>query len=106
VTAWVDIDAVDNLPETSVNVVAIDGVEVAVFNIAGGFYAIEDVCTHDGGTLADGFVTGFEIECPRHGARFDLRTGAVTAPPACESVRTYAVRVRDGRVEVRGDDAD
>ncbi len=100
-SAWVNVDAVTNLPEGSVSLIEVDGVEVAVFSIGGRFYAIEDVCTHDGGALADGLVEGFEIECPRHGARFDLRTGEVTAPPACEAVPTYAVRVRDGRVEVR-----
>jgi len=79
----------------------VDGFEVAVFNVGGQFYAVEDVCTHDGGTLADGEVEGYEIECPRHGARFDLRTGQVTAPPAYEAITTYAVRIRDDRVEVR-----
>ena len=55
---------------------------IAVFNIDGAYYAIEDVCTHDGGELAGGPVDGFEIECLRHGARFDLRTGAALCPPA------------------------
>jgi len=106
-TGWVDVDAVANLPEGSVSLVDVEGSEVAVFNIGGRFYAIEDVCTHDGGTLAEGEVQGFEIECPRHGARFDLRSGRVTAPPAYEDITTYQVRVRDDRVQVRetGDDS-
>jgi 3-phenylpropionate/trans-cinnamate dioxygenase ferredoxin subunit len=66
---------------------------VAVFNIDGTYYAVRDVCTHDDGPLAEGAVYGCEIECPRHGARFDLRTGAVTAPPAVRPVPTYVVRV-------------
>jgi len=98
---WIDVDAVSNLPEGSVSLIEVDGFEVAVFNVGGQFYAVEDVCTHDGGTLADGEVEGYEIECPRHGARFDLRTGQVTAPPAYEAITTYAVRIRDDRVEVR-----
>jgi 3-phenylpropionate/trans-cinnamate dioxygenase ferredoxin subunit len=100
-SGWIDVDAVTNLPEGSVRVVEAAGDEVAVFNIGGRFYAIEDLCSHDGGTLADGTVEGFEIECPRHGARFDLRTGRVTAPPAFENIRTYAVRVHDGRVQLQ-----
>lgn len=103
---WVDVDAVANLPEGSVSLVDVEGTEVAVFNIGGQFYAIEDVCTHDGGPLAEGEVQGFEIECPRHGARFDLRSGRVTAPPAYEDISTLQVCIRDDRVQVRetGDD--
>jgi 3-phenylpropionate/trans-cinnamate dioxygenase ferredoxin subunit len=100
---WVSVDAVTNLPEGSVSLVDVDGTEVAVFNIGGHFYAIQDVCTHDGGTLADGEVTGFEIECPRHGARFDLRTGKVTAAPAYEDVAIFAVRIHDNHVQVRNE---
>lgn len=98
---WVDVGAVTSLPEGSVSLVELDRREVAVFNIGGHFYAIEDVCTHDEGTLAEGEVEGFEIECPRHGARFDLRTGRVTAPPAYEDVTTFQVRIHDGRVQIR-----
>ena len=98
---WVDVDAVSSLPEGSIRLVDVDGTEVAVFNVGGQYCAIQDVCTHDGGTLAEGEVEGFEIECPRHGARFDLRTGKVTAPPAYEDVTLYAVRIHNDRVQVR-----
>ena len=100
-SGWVDVAAVDELEAGGVIVADVDGAEVAVFNIEGEFYALADVCTHDGDTLADGTVEGHEIECPRHGARFDIRTGEVTAPPACEAVTTYPVRVVNGRVQVR-----
>jgi len=76
---------------------------IAVYNIDGALYAIEDVCTHDGGELAGGEVHGFEVECPRHGARFDLRSGAVTAPPACVPVATFPVREDDGAIWTRDD---
>ena len=66
------------------------------------FYAIDDVCTHDGGELAGGAVEGDVVICPRHGARFCLRTGAALTPPAYEPVRTYPTRVVDGVVEVDG----
>jgi 3-phenylpropionate/trans-cinnamate dioxygenase ferredoxin subunit len=81
--------------------VEIDGAIVAVFNVAGSFYAIEDVCTHDGGELAGGAVEGDVVICPRHGARFCLRTGAALTPPAYEPVRTFETRVNEGVVEVR-----
>jgi 3-phenylpropionate/trans-cinnamate dioxygenase ferredoxin subunit len=103
---WFDVDAAENLPDGSVSLLDVDGTEVAVFNVGGQFYAIQDICTHDGGTLADGELEGFEIECPRHGARFDLRTGKVMAPPAYEAVRTFAVRIQHGRVQVCDERAD
>lgn len=102
-SAWVDVAAVGEIGEGGLKLVDVGGDEVAVFHIAGNYYALADVCTHDGGTLADGTVEGCEIECPRHGARFDIRTGKVTAPPAYEDVRTFPVRVLDGRVQVRGE---
>jgi len=80
----------------------VDGVIVAVFNVGGEFYAIEDVCTHDGGGLSGGGVEGCQVICPRHGARFCLRTGAALTPPAYEPVRTYATRVNEGIIEVQG----
>lgn len=98
---WIDVGAVDELEAGGVMLVDVDGTEVAVFNIDGEFYALADVCTHDGGTLADGTVEGYEIECPRHGARFDIRTGKVMTPPAYEDVTVYPVRVDNGRVQVR-----
>jgi 3-phenylpropionate/trans-cinnamate dioxygenase ferredoxin subunit len=81
-------------------VVETDELLVAVFNVAGSFYAIEDVCTHDGEELTGGPIEGDQIICPRHGARFCIRTGKALTPPAYEDVRTFAVRVRDGLVEV------
>jgi 3-phenylpropionate/trans-cinnamate dioxygenase ferredoxin component len=73
---------------------------VAIFNIDGTYYAIRDVCTHDDGPLAEGELIGCEIECPRHGARFDLATGKVTAPPALVPVPTYPVRVEGNEIQV------
>ncbi len=75
----------------------VDGRAIAVFNVEGTYYAIDDVCTHDGGPLAEGQLMGCEIECPRHGARFDVRTGKPLCMPAIEPVAVHAV-------EVRGDD--
>jgi 3-phenylpropionate/trans-cinnamate dioxygenase ferredoxin subunit len=75
----------------------VDGRAIALFNVDGTFYAIDDLCTHDGGPLAEGKLIGCEIQCPRHGARFDVRTGKALCMPAIEPVATH-------RVEVRGDE--
>jgi 3-phenylpropionate/trans-cinnamate dioxygenase ferredoxin component len=67
----------------------------------GAFYAIDDVCTHDGGPLGEGELFDCEIECPRHGARFDVRTGRVTALPAVFPIAHYPVTVENGEVRVQ-----
>jgi 3-phenylpropionate/trans-cinnamate dioxygenase ferredoxin component len=100
---WMRAARAEELPPGSRRVVDVDGVAVAVFNLSGEYCAIEDTCTHDGGELASGELQGDEIVCPRHGARFNLRTGAVTGPPAYAPVASFPVRVTDGWVEVRDD---
>ena len=76
---------------------------IAVFNIDGAFYAIEDVCTHDGGELAGGPVEGFEVECLRHGARFDVRTGEATCAPAYTPTVSFPTRIEEDAVWTRDD---
>lgn len=98
---WVDVSTTEMLPPGQHRVVDIDGVQVAVFNVGGEYFAIEDVCTHDGGELASGRLEGEVVVCPRHGARFSLRSGAVLGPPAYEAVAAMPVRVVDGLVQVR-----
>lgn len=100
---WQDVAPVEAIPPGSHQVVDVDGAQVAVFNLDGRFYAVEDLCTHDGGTLTGGAVDGEQIVCPRHGARFSIKTGAVLAPPAYEPIHSFPVRVEDGRVQVRDD---
>jgi len=101
VSGWQRTVRVADLKPGARQVVEVDGVEVALFNVGGELFAVEDVCTHDGAPLGDGTVTGEEITCPRHGARFSLRTGAVLAPPAYAPLPCYAVRVAEGWIEVR-----
>ena len=96
----VDVASVDEIPEGKVKVVEVNGVHIALCNYAGQIYAIDDVCTHDRGPLGQGELVGNEIECPRHGARFDVTSGRVTRLPAVRPIRTYPVRVSDGRVSV------
>ena len=103
VSSWIDVVTEDELPPGQVHVVDFEGIEVAVFNIAGQYFAIEDVCTHDGSEISTGCLYDHVIECPRHGARFDVRTGEVLGPPAYEPVQTFKVRVQNGMIQVCGD---
>ena len=100
---WVDVAPAEELTPGSWRTVDVDGTQVAVFNVDGEYYAIEDVCTHDGGILSGGTVEGAEVECPRHGARFSLTTGEALSPPAYDPVPTFPVRVEQGMVQVRDD---
>lgn len=91
---YVKVADLDEIPPGGSKLVEVDMVRVALFNLKGEIYAIEDVCTHDGGPLVEGtIVDGCEVQCPRHGARFDIRTGAAVRFPAFEPTKTYAVRV-------------
>ena len=80
--------------------VDVEGLRIAVFNIDGQFYAIDDTCTHAEASLAEGDVDGTTVECALHGARFDLQTGDVLAPPADRPVAAYKTRVRDGDIQI------
>jgi 3-phenylpropionate/trans-cinnamate dioxygenase ferredoxin subunit len=73
---------------------------IVIFNIAGQFFAIGDVCTHDDGPVGDGDLEGFNIVCPRHGAEFDVRTGKVMQMPAVVDLPAYPVQVREGQIFV------
>jgi 3-phenylpropionate/trans-cinnamate dioxygenase ferredoxin component len=103
VSDWVEVARSDELPPGSWRSVEVDDTAVVVFNVDGVFYALEDVCTHDGGVLSGGSFEGTEVTCPRHGARFSVRTGEALSPPAYEPVATFPVRVEQGVVQVRDD---
>ncbi len=81
----------------------IAGERIALFNVDGKFYALKDVCTHDGGILTGGAVRGHIVECPRHGAQFDIRTGAVVRMPAYVGVETYHVQIDGDEIFVKFD---
>ena len=83
------------IPQGEKKLVEVDFVPVAIFNVSGEYYAIEDVCTHDGGPLAEGKLEGEEIMCPRHGARFNVKTGQALCMPAFESVECYEVKIEN-----------
>jgi nitrite reductase/ring-hydroxylating ferredoxin subunit len=79
------------------------GQRVALFNVGGCYYALDDRCSHMGGPLGEGRLDGVAVICPWHGARFDVRSGAVLAPPAGAPVQAYPVAVQDGQVVVAVD---
>jgi 3-phenylpropionate/trans-cinnamate dioxygenase ferredoxin component len=100
---WVTVAKVGEIVPGTHRVVDVDGASVAVFNVGGKFYAIEDVCTHDGGQLTGGTVEGDQVVCPRHGARFSIRTGDALTAPAYEPTAKFPVRVENGVIQVRDD---
>jgi 3-phenylpropionate/trans-cinnamate dioxygenase ferredoxin subunit len=91
---FVKVAVRDELPPGGKKLVDLDGRAIAIFNVEGQFFAIDDICTHDGGPLAEGTLEGAEIRCPRHGARFDVRTGKALCFPAFEPVDTHPVEAR------------
>lgn len=97
---FVTVAKVGEIPPGGVKIARLDEQEIAVFNLGGTYYAMDDVCTHDGGPLAEGILEGHVIECPRHGARFDVRTGAVLSMPATAPVTTHVVRVEGDEIQV------
>jgi len=80
--------------------VEIGDLELVVFNIAGEIFAIGDVCSHDGAPLGEGEIEEFEVVCPRHGARFNIRSGKATELPAVEDIPAYPVRMINNQIEV------
>ena len=98
---WVTVARVDELKPGARQLVDVDGSQLVVFNLDGKYYAIEDVCTHDGGQLTGGEVEGDQIICPRHGARFCIRTGTALTAPAYEPTSTFPVRIENDEIQVR-----
>ena len=88
------------IPAGEMTIVEVDGEEVAIANVGGEFFAFSNTCTHRGGPLGEGILTGDVVECPFHAGQFNVRTGAVVAPPPSEPVQTYAVRVDGDDISV------
>ncbi len=98
---FVPVAKVSEIPDPGKKLVEVDDRLVAVFHVGGRFYALDDVCTHDGGPLAEGQLEGYHIICPRHGARFDIRTGEALTMPATEPTAAHEVKVEGDTVLVR-----
>jgi 3-phenylpropionate/trans-cinnamate dioxygenase ferredoxin subunit len=99
-TTFVAVGSLADLPPGERLFVDLEEESVAIFNVDGCLYCIADVCTHDGGPVADGELDGHAIVCPRHGAMFDIRNGAVLAMPAVVPIASFPVEVSDGVIYV------
>ncbi len=89
-----------DLPPGGGKAFSVAGLRIALFNVDGRFFAIDDVCTHDSASLAEGTLSGTTITCPWHSAEFDVTTGEVLCPPASENVRSYPVIVSGDSIEI------
>ncbi len=101
---WIDVAAVDDLFEGASIAVTVQGREIALHCVDGLPYATDNLCTHGAARLCEGFLEGFEIECPLHQGRFDVRDGRPMCPPVAEPIRVFASRVEAGRVLLRADE--
>lgn len=98
---WVTVAKASDIPVGQFTPVEVHGKQLLVCHVAQGeFAAIDDTCTHDDGPLADGWLDGASMECPRHGARFDVRTGKVLSLPAAVPINAYPVNVEGDDVKV------
>lgn len=100
---WVFVANEGEIRPGMCRLVDVDDDMIAVYNVAGRYYAIEDRCTHDGGELASGEIEGCQVICPRHGARFNIKTGEALTAPAYEPVHAFPVRQEDGKIFLRDD---
>jgi 3-phenylpropionate/trans-cinnamate dioxygenase ferredoxin subunit len=90
-----------DVPDPGKTVFEVDDHFIVLIHLDGEFYALDDACTHDGGPLGDGFLEGSQIICPRHGARFDVRTGQALSMPAVQATTAHVVKVEGDDVFVR-----
>jgi len=97
---FVKVAKTSELEPGQARLVEVKGKPIALFNVDGSFFALDNACTHDEGPLVEGEITGHEVICPLHGAKFDIRTGEVLGPPAYEPVTRYALRVTGTDIEV------
>jgi 3-phenylpropionate/trans-cinnamate dioxygenase ferredoxin subunit len=95
---WVEVTAADEIAEGEVKTFEVEGARIAIARANGDLYAVENVCSHDDGPLGDGTVEGHCVVCPRHGAKFDVRTGEALTMPAVSPIESYPVKEEGGRV--------
>ena len=98
---FMKVATTDEIGPGQTRLVEVSGKQIALFNVDGQFFALDNTCTHKGGPLAEGEVSGHEVSCPWHGGTFDIRTGEVVGPPAPQAVTRYDVRVTGPDIEVK-----
>ncbi len=99
-TAYARVAAAEEIPPGGALAVSVNGRTIAIFNVDGALYAVDDTCTHEYAPLAQGARHGEIVTCPKHGSRFNVRTGRVLSLPAVVPLSTYPVKVEDGQVYV------
>jgi 3-phenylpropionate/trans-cinnamate dioxygenase ferredoxin subunit len=97
---FVTVARVGDVRKGKLKTVEVNGQRVVLCNVEDTLFAVQDLCTHDNGPLGDGDLWNYDIECPRHGGRFDVRTGQVTALPPMFPIKTYPVRVEGDEIQV------
>lgn len=97
---WMNAISANTLVDGEHIALKLDGIALVIFKIAGQFYALENICTHDGAEIANGVIEEEEIICPRHGARFCIKTGAFKTPPAYENINSFPTRIDNGQVQI------
>lgn len=98
---WHDVAAESDFAETDRKVVVADGEQILLVKVGDRIHAVSAICTHEYAQMVGGMVSGHEIECPLHGARFDLRTGTNLTPPATRPLEVFETKIENGRVWVR-----
>lgn len=99
-TQWIDVLAADDVPDDDVVGVHAGGRDLAIYGVDGDVFATDNICSHGNARLCDGFLEDFEIECPLHQGRFDIRNGKAMCEPLTEDIRAYPVKIENGRVWV------
>ncbi len=102
--SFVRVATAASVPDPGRELVEVDEQLIVLLHVGGEFFALDDVCTHDGGPLSEGAIDDHTIACPRHGAKFDIRTGAALTMPATHPTRSHEVKVDNGEVFVRIND--
>jgi naphthalene 1,2-dioxygenase ferredoxin component len=97
---WIDVTATEDIPEDDVIGADIAGKSIALYRVEGEVFATDNLCTHGNARLCDGFLEGYEIECPLHQGKFDIRNGKAMCAPLTEDVKTYPIKIEGDRVFV------
>lgn len=97
---WIDVAALDAVPTGDVIGIAVGGADIALYEVGGDIFATSNICTHGHARMSDGFLEGREIECPLHQGKFDVCTGRALCAPLTEDIRTFPVKIENGRVYV------
>lgn len=98
---WFDTIPADKLTPGEMHAIEVEGIPILIVCLEDGIYAIDNRCTHADALLNEGEIENDEIICPWHGARFCIKTGAVTCPPAFDDLETYPVRIHEGMIQVQ-----